>query len=114
MLWELCMVLGIARQHEALADVLARTTMAGSDGAAFVQCQAEASSKIKASHMQSPKHNIVGLIRLFEALPSPLQKEYPGLHHYDIGTITGRITEIVQQHRATGVLTGFVRHRRRC
>ena len=41
MLWELCTVLGIARQHEALADVLARTAVAGFEGSAVLRCQAE-------------------------------------------------------------------------
>ena len=48
---ELCMVLGIAQHHEALADVLAATSMAGPDGYAVVQCQAEVSSKTRVCHI---------------------------------------------------------------
>jgi len=48
-LWELCTILGIARQHEALANVLAGTTVAGSDSAAVVQCQAEVTRQTKVS-----------------------------------------------------------------
>ena len=48
-LWELCTILSIAHQHEALANVLAGTTVAGSDSTAVVQCQAEVTDHIKTS-----------------------------------------------------------------
>ena len=49
MMWELCTVLGLARQHEALADVLGRTTAASSDGSAIMRCQAEVRMRQSAS-----------------------------------------------------------------